>query len=250
MFEIVAHRGIPTEAPENTIASFQRALELGADAVELDVRLTSDGVPVVFHYYYLQEITSTAGVIFDFTYEQLRDVKVFCKDNPIAPPSHISRLSEILDTFGGKIGLEIEIKGPEPEAAEIIGKTLLAFNRLWDTIEVTSYEPALLFAIQKICPGLNADLLIPRSESWMGLDVVQYQAIHRARLAHAKAVHLHPSQLTVDVVAAIHQRGIEIHAWDVNDVQSLDIVSHLGIPRICTDQFQQAFAYRKNLTLA
>ena len=48
-FEIVAHRGIPTEAPENTLASFQRAIELGADAVELDVRLTSDKVPVVFH---------------------------------------------------------------------------------------------------------------------------------------------------------------------------------------------------------
>ena len=64
-FEIVAHRGIPTEAPENTIASFQRALELGADAIELDVRLTADKIPVVYHYFYLQENTSASGPIFD-----------------------------------------------------------------------------------------------------------------------------------------------------------------------------------------
>ena len=44
-FEVVAHRGVPTEAPENTIPSFQRAIDLGADAIEFDVRLTHDLVP-------------------------------------------------------------------------------------------------------------------------------------------------------------------------------------------------------------
>ena len=129
-FEIVAHRGIPTEAPENTIASFQRAIELGADAVELDVRLTSDKVPVVFHYFYLQETTSTSGAVFNFTFEQLRVVDVLCKNNLAAPAGHISTLLEILETIGGKIGLEIEIKGPEPEAPEIIGKVLLGHKKL------------------------------------------------------------------------------------------------------------------------
>ena len=46
-FEIVAHRGVHDEFPENTLPAFERAIELGADAVELDVRLTADGVPVV-----------------------------------------------------------------------------------------------------------------------------------------------------------------------------------------------------------
>jgi len=244
-FEIVAHRGIPTEAPENTIASFQRAVELGADAVELDVRLTSDQVPVVYHYFYLDEHTSALGAIFDFTLEQLRDVEVYCKKNPTLPSGRISMLPEILEMFGGKIGLEIEIKGPEPEAPEIIGRVLNDFKKLWDTIEVTSYEPALLLAVQDICPGITVDLLFPRSESWMKLDVVQYQAIHYSRLAHARAVHLHPTQLSETVVAAVRQQGIEIHAWDVNDEPSLEIVKKFGIPRICTDEFKQAFAFRE-----
>ena len=246
-FEIVAHRGIPTEAPENTIASFQRAIELGADAIELDVRLTADKVPVVYHYFYLQENTSVSGAIFDFTLEQLRDVKVFCKNNPDAKVGRISTLSEILEMFGGKIGFEIEIKGPEPEAPEIIGGVLNKFKNFWNSFEITSYEPALLLSVQKFCPDLIVDLLFPRSESWMKLDVVQYQATHHSRLAHARAVHLHPTQLSETVVTALRNQGIEIHAWDVNDEQSLMTVAKFGIPRICTDNFKQALAFRDKI---
>jgi glycerophosphoryl diester phosphodiesterase len=247
-FQIVAHRGVPTEAPENTIESFQRAVELGADAVELDVRLTSDQIPVVYHYFYLQENTSASGAIFDFTFEQLRNVKVFCKNDPTVKEGHISTFPEILELLGGKIGLEIEIKGPEPEAPIIIGNVLNNFKSLWDTLEITSYEPALLLAIQKICPGLTVDLLFPRTESWMRLDVVQYQSIHHARLAHARAVHLHPTQLTETIVTALHHQGIDIHAWDVNDQQSLMKVTKFGIPRLCTDNLKQALAFRDRLT--
>ncbi len=247
-FEIVAHRGIPTEAPENTIASFQRAVELGADAIELDVRLTADKVPVVYHYFYLHENTSSSGAIFDFTLEQLRDVKVFCKNNSAAKDGRISTLSEILEIFGGKIGLEIEIKGPEPEAPEIIGGVLNKFKNFWNSFEITSYEPALLLSVQKICPGLIVDLLFPRSENWMKLDVVQYQAIHHSRLAHARAVHLHPAQLSETVVNALRNQGIEIHVWDVNDEQALATVAKFGIPRICTDNFKQALTFRDKMS--
>lgn len=246
-FEIVAHRGIPSEAPENTIASFQRAIELGADAIELDVRLTADKVPVVYHYYYLQENTSASGAIFKFTLEQLRDVKVFCKTNPAVNTGRISTLSEILELFVGKIGFEIEVKGPEPEAPEIISCVLNRFKKFWSTFEITSYEPALLLAIQKICSGITVDLLFPRSEGWMKLDVVQYEAIHYSRLVHARAVHLHPTQLSEKVISALHNQGVEIHAWDVNDEQSLQTIATFRIPRICTDCFKQALAFRDKM---
>jgi glycerophosphoryl diester phosphodiesterase len=243
-FQIVAHRGIPTEAPENTIESFQRALDLGADAVELDVRLTADRIPVVYHYFYLDEKTSASGAIFDYTFEQLKDVKVLCQRNPSAKTGRISTLCEILDLFAGKIGLEIEIKGPEPESAEIIGNSLHKYKRFWDTIEVTSYHPSLLLAIQNICPGLATDLLFPRSEDWMKLDVVQHQAIHLSRLARARGVHLHPTQLSEALVGALHEQGIEVHTWDANDEQTLAAVANFGIPRVCTDDLKRALIFR------
>ncbi len=74
-----------------------------------------------------------------------------------------------------------------------------------------------------------------------------YQALHRSRLAHARAVHLHPSQLSGTVVSTLRGNGIEVHAWDVNDQHSLESVAVLGIPRLCTDRFQEAHAFRQNL---
>ncbi|MBN2085215.1 MAG: glycerophosphodiester phosphodiesterase [Anaerolineales bacterium] len=246
-FEIVAHRGIHSEAPENTIAAFQRALEWGADAVEMDIRLTADRIPVVYHYYYLQVVTNSMGAIFDYSLEQLRGVEVICPQKPDAPAGRISTLAEILDLFGGKIGLELEIKGPEPEAPEIIGGLLNRYKPFWPTIEVTSFEPALLLAVSAVCPGLAADLLLEKSEAWEQPDVVAYQAVHRGRLAGARAVHLHTTQLSENIVAVLRRAGMEVHAWDVNDGKALEQAARLGIPRICTDRFKMAYAHRTNL---
>jgi glycerophosphoryl diester phosphodiesterase len=242
-FEIVAHRGVSTEAPENTIPAFQRALELGADAVELDVRLTADGVPVVYHYFYLEQITLLSGPIFAYTWEQLQRAQHFSKGRLTIPTLH-----QVLETMGGEIGLEIEIKGPEPKSSEIVATVLHQFKDWWETIEVTSYEPMFLLDIQQRCPGLVTDLLFPRSEAWMKPDVVTYLTIQRARLAQARAVHLHPTQLSLEVVANIRRQGTEVHVWDVNDERSLNAIVELNIPKICTDKLEQALVFRQSVT--
>jgi glycerophosphoryl diester phosphodiesterase len=245
-FEIVAHRGVLTEAPENTLLAYQLAIDLGADAVELDVRLTADKVPVIFHYFYLEELTPLVGPIFKFTIKELRQVRVANKARPeIAEP--IPTLREIMETIGGKIGLEIELKGPEPECVDIVAGVLQDYRHFWDTIEVTSYEPALLQGIHAHCPGLATDLLYSRSEPWMKPDVVAYQAFHRARLAGARAIHLHPTQLTADIVAFIRRYGFEIHTWDVNSEEFLQSSVQFKIPRLCTDQFQLAYDFRNKI---
>jgi len=243
LFEIVAHRGVPGEAPENTIPSFQRAMELGADAVELDVRLTADGVPVVYHYFYLDEITALSGPIFEYTWKQLQGLRHFNSGHFSIPTLH-----QVLETLGGKIGLEIEIKGPEPESSEKVASVLRQFKHWWETIEVTSYEPMLLFDIHRRCPDLATDLLFPRSEEWMKPDVVTFLAIHRAKLARARAVHLHPTQLSPEVVTSIQRHGIEIHSWDVNDDLALNAIWELKIPKICTDKLPEALAFRQRVT--
>lgn len=243
-FEIVAHRGVATQYPENTIPAFLRAIELGADAVELDVRLTKDKIPVIYHYYYLDKITSLTGPIFNFTYQQLHQAR-FLNAQIGAEKLKIPTLVEFLEIVGGRIGLEIEIKGPEPEAVSIIGDILRKFQNLWDTIEVTSYEITLLLDIRDECPGLITDLLCPNSEPWMRLDVVGYEALHKAKLAQVRAVHLHPSQLSDEVVSVVRNSGIEIHAWDVNDESALKTIVEYNIPKICTDQFELVANFRK-----
>jgi glycerophosphoryl diester phosphodiesterase len=242
-FEIVAHRGAPIDCPENTIAAFERAISMGADSVEFDVRLTKDHVPVVYHYYYLEGFTNLPGPIFDCTLEQLKSAQ-YSGNYADRQQTQIPTLRETLETIGGRIGLELEIKGPEPEAPLIIGRMLRDYWSLWDELEVTSYEPQLLVTLQAECPGVEVDLLCPRSEPWMGPDVVAYMAVQGALQSGARAVHLHPTQLTDGIVNTVRRAGIEIHSWEANDLESLELLRGHGIPRICTDDLALALAYR------
>ncbi len=232
--EIVAHRGATDDAPANTIPAYQRALDLGADAIECDVRLTRDQAPVLAHFFVVNDACGCSGPVFSY---DAADIQSDAAD-------HIPTLYEVLETFAGRIGLEIEITGPEPESVAIVAAALQPYQRLWESIEVTSYEPILLREIEARCPGLAIDLLTARSEPWMTPAIVTHLAIHRAHLAHARAVHLHPTQLLPETVAAIRAAGIEVHAWDVNDVHALDTVTALHIPRICTDRLKDALDYR------
>src|SRR6266850_2865813 len=181
MFRIVAHRGVTAAAPENTMAAFRRALELGIDAVELDVRLTRDQRPAVYHYYYLDYVTTASGPIFARTAAELDAVRVIDRDG--TRTHRIPMLEEVLEEFAGRLGLEIELKGPELEAADVAGRLLSGVRSSWDRIEVTSFEPAILARVRSTCRGLATALLVPGSEDWMRSDVVAYAVMHRARLA-------------------------------------------------------------------
>jgi len=243
MFRIVAHRGVTAAAPENTIAAFRRALELGIDAVELDVRLTRDHRPAVYHYYYLDEFTTGSGPIFDRTAADLGSLRVRDRDGDAS--HRIPMLDEVLDEFAGRLGLEIELKGPEGEAAKIVGPLLNRFRSSWNKIEVTSFEPAILVSVRAACRDIATALLFPRSEGWMQQDVVAYAALQRARLSAADAVHLHPSQLNKEVVATIRAGGVEVHAHSVNDEGSLRLAVALELPWICSDEPERALAFRR-----
>jgi glycerophosphoryl diester phosphodiesterase len=245
-FEIVAHRGAPLDVPENTIPAFERALELGADAVEMDVRLTSDGLPVVFHNFYLDGKTKAAGPIFAHTLAEVQELELVGGGRS-GQECRIPTFHEVLEGFAGRIGLEIELKGPEPEAPLVVARELQRFRPLWGTMEVTSYEPALLLDIGRRCPGLAIDLLQRRSEDWMKLDVVAHMALHTAKLAGARAIHLHPSQLSPNVVSIIREAGIEVHSWAVNDASSLVMIQELGIPKFDTDELRLALEFREGL---
>jgi glycerophosphoryl diester phosphodiesterase len=246
LFEIVAHRGVADGVPENTVAAFERAVDLGADAIELDVRLTKDGVPVVFHNFYLDGKTEASGPIFAHTFDKLRELEL-ASGAESAEGCRIPAFRDVLEAFAGRLGLEIELKGPEPESPAIVAAELQRFRYLWDTMEVSSYEPALLLDIGRLCPGLATDLLQRRSEEWMKLDVVAHIAVETGRLAGARAVHLHPTQLFPDVVSAIRAAGLEVHGWDVNDLEALRMVKQLEIPRFDTDNPRLALEFRGDL---
>lgn len=115
MFDVIAHRGATDNAPENTLPAFEAAIGIGADAIELDVRLTRDRVPVVYHYAYLDEATTGDGPIFAYTYDELQALDVIRADGGLVPEHGVGLgiplLRDVLNKVGDRIGLEIEIKG-------------------------------------------------------------------------------------------------------------------------------------------
>jgi glycerophosphoryl diester phosphodiesterase len=158
----------------------------------------------------------------------------------------IPTLEEVLKEFAGQISLEIELKGPEPEAAPRVASALGEFRSAWGSVEVTSFHPTLLTAIRELCPGLATAHLFPLSEPWMRLDVVAYAALHSARLAKADAVHLSPTQLSENVTKTIRSGGVEVHAHAVNDQAALELATRLGVPWICSDVPEEALAFRRS----
>jgi glycerophosphoryl diester phosphodiesterase len=228
------------------MAAFRAALELGADAIEMDVRLSSDGIPVVHHNWYVDENVSQPVPIYGLTALQLRDAKVTDPRAEMSRRHPIPTLEEVLLEFAGKISLEIEMKGPEPEAPEHVASALGDFRRTWSSMEVTSFHPTLLIAIRELCPGLATGFHFPLSEPWMRLDVVAYAALHGARLAKADAVHLSPNQLSDEVVAIIRAAGVEVHAHAVNDQAALELAARLHVPWVCSDAPEQAVAFRRS----
>jgi glycerophosphoryl diester phosphodiesterase len=244
--QFVAHRGVTERELGNTLPAFLRALELGADAVELDVRLTADQVPVVFHNFYMDGISTLTGPIFEHSWSELSQARLVKTGDPQFT-RQLSTLQEVLEALNDRIGLEIEIKGPEPDCVERIVGVLNKFSNSKKNLEVTSSEPILLERFRRLMPMVPTDLLIPLSEPWMKSDVLAYIALQRGRMAGARAVHLHASQLTIDVVSKIRQGGCEVHAWGINDPHSYITARELNIPRLCTDNLEQILKYHKEI---
>lgn len=241
--EVVAHRGAHDRFPENSIPAFEEAIRLGADGIEFDVRLTKDRIAVVSHWLELEKSTGGPGYLFDLTFEELRTVPLMGLSSD-SEESYIPTLDEVLSRFAGRISLEIEVKGPERECAERVAESLHTFKSYWTNFEVTSYEPALLGIISKSCPGIGVDLLFPRSEPWMTQEIISYLALGTAKLAGARAVHLHPTQLSHKSVDLIRSHGVDVHCWDVNDAPSLEAMKQFGIKRIDTDWIVGALKFR------
>jgi len=139
---VIAHRGASRDAPENTPAAFEAAIALGADAVELDVRRTADGVLVVHHN------ASRRGVpLAMLTYSGL--VRLSRHEPP--------RLHTVLDLCAGRIALDIEVKEAGYEA-EVIEAASRRFPR--DRLLYTSFEEPVIAAIKHLDPDARCGLLL------------------------------------------------------------------------------------------
>lgn len=243
-FAVIAHRGLTQDAPGNTIESFRAAREAGADGVEIDVRLTSDGVPVVHHNWYVNEDETEPSPIHRLSAAALRDQRVRHERSDWSGRYSIPTLAEVLEEFAGRLKLEVELKGPEPDLVEAIAMQLRRFPTSWSSLEITSGMTSLLERVHEVAPQLETALLIGGAPRYMRPDVIGYAALQLARQAGVRLIHIQREHLVDGVVDQLRSAGLTVHVYPVNDAEDVDIARRFAIPEVVTDELRQVLAIR------
>ena len=220
--ELIGHRGTPRERPENTLASFLRALDLGADAVELDVHATSDGVVVVHHDFIPRADSNVARLrgrpIAALTAAELETFQVSGEPIPT--------LTAVLEAVGSRATVYVEIKGRDIEAAVV---ATIASVRSAQHVAVHSFDHRAVVRARAIQPKLPSGIL---SASYL----IDPQGALRA--ANARDYWQEASMLDEALVDAVHAGEGRVIAWTVNDPEHARRLASMGVDGICTDVLQ------------
>jgi len=213
----IGHRGAAAEAPENTLAAFARALALGVDGLELDVRVTRDGIPVVFHDASLARLTGRRRAVARLALADLRAVRV--RDEPVPT------LAEVLRLVRRRVVVQIEIK-PGVPVAPVVRAVRQA--RAGGHVILASFSPAVLRAARALAPRLPRMWIRERgTPAGLGprlaaLGVAGVSLDHRAIPSAA-------------FVADLHRRGWRVWCWTVNDPPAMRRLAAWGVDAILSD---------------
>ena len=264
--EVVGHRGASAAAPEHTLAAYEDAVRLGADAVECDVRLTRDGVLVCVHDRRIDATSTGRGVVSGLTVEELeryrfghrrprpgpaallrsRSSRPAVTDEPDRAAGGVLTLHTLLDyvtSTPGDVGLAIETKHPTRYSGRIEATLVDDLRRFGlvvgggplerggrPAVRVMSFSATALFRIRMLAPRLPTVQLMEH----LMPPRPRLEALFRSNTAIGPGLPLlrrHPG-----VVARAHAAGAAVHVWVVNEERDLDFVMGLGVDAVITDR--------------
>ena len=227
---IVGHRGAMGHCPENTLASFERGLALGADWIELDVHLSKDGAPVVIHDETLERTTNGHGAVRDHTLAELKALDAGAWFAPEYAGQRIPTLDEVLAWARGRdVVVDIEIKNAPIYYAGIEAAVVdaLARHDMAERVIVISFDHRAVQRVKALEPGIATGVLYSGRPADGGVSL--------ARQADADAVLPHWNYVTADDVAAVHAAGLHIAPWASSDAAILRRLIDAGVDAVATD---------------
>ena len=216
---VIAHRGASAEKPENTLGAFRRALAAGAEAIELDVRVTRDGVPVVFHDADLWRLTGVRGRITGKSWRELRPLRVRGSEP-------IPRLAEVLRFTRGRAVVQIELKAGVRVPA-VVRTIRSARATAW--VVLASFDPGLLRAARRLAPAVPRMLISEGRQAPLAL-VRELAALGAGGLS----VH-HAAVRNAGWLRHFHSRGCVVWCWTVNEPPRMRRLAGWGIDGILSD---------------
>jgi glycerophosphoryl diester phosphodiesterase len=225
---IIGHRGASGHAPENTLAAFRRAVELGARFIETDLQLSRDSRLVAMHDDTLDRTTNGRGPVNRLTLAELRELDAGSWFGPQFAGERIPTLEEILQfaretdvvfyleikSSSGAWGMEHTVVGALREAQEVVRPVVLSF------------DPATLAAVRGIEPTLMTGFLF----QWPLED-----AVERAISVGARQLAPHGDQVTPELVTAARRNNLQVVTWTINGPAQMRALISAGVDGIMTD---------------
>jgi glycerophosphoryl diester phosphodiesterase len=235
--DVHAHRGGAGLAPENTLAAFRNGMALGSDALEMDLHVTRDGEIVVIHDETLERTTDGVGPVADLTLEELKRWDAGGKFAPAFRGERVPTLREVIDlvkaTGNTQIRLDLELKyhpdrPGEPEDFEQRVLEILRGTGFVEQVNVISFHHPSLATMKALEPRIRTGLLA-------GGRQAPQDPVALVRRYHADYYSPSVRHVTAEVVAALHQAGIPLVPWTVNEEADMRRLIGLGIGTVAGD---------------
>lgn len=219
---ILGHRGAPGHVPENTLASFEKAIELGSNAIELDVQLLKTGELAVIHDETVDRTTNGTGYVADYTLEQIKRLET-------GHGQKVPLLDEVLDLVDKCIVVNIELKGKNTAqpVAEMISRYQSEDGWEDEHFLVSAVSRKELKTFKKIMPNIKIGTIISRRTYLTTLP----NAIRLgADFTVLEINHVYPRQ-----IRKAHSKGIKVYVFTINTSQELEKCRQLGVDGVFTD---------------
>lgn len=219
--EITAHRGSSANAPENTLAAIEKAIEDGADYAEIDVRLTADGNLVLMHDASLERTAGSDEMIWNARWEYLRNLDAGSYFSSEYTGERIPSLEEVMDAASGRIRLNIEIKysSHTPDLARKVAELIVEKDYV-DRCVITSFKYDVLADVKAVSPDIKTGLIVT-------MPLGRYTALNHVDFYSLSAMFLSARQADM-----IHRLGYEIHVWGAKDEQTIRRMVEYGADNI------------------
>jgi glycerophosphoryl diester phosphodiesterase len=249
--QVIAHQGGERLRPSNTMLSFQHAMDLGVDVLEMDVHATQDGVLVAIHDDSVDRTTDGQGMVKQLTFAEIQRLDAghyWTNDNGATYPyraqgAQIPALSEIMDAFPG-MKMNIEIKQVEPPIAADLCQMIRQYG-MSERVLVASFRQEAILAFREACPEVATSMVQAEIQPFWIWNAFGLAAVYQTPPnAHAFQLPLRSSLPVigqVDVLSprfirAAHRHNIQVHAWTIDDPAVMAWLIEIGIDGIITDR--------------
>ncbi|WP_409305163.1 glycerophosphodiester phosphodiesterase [Peribacillus sp. SCS-155] len=228
----IAHRGAAGYCPENTLASYRKAVELGADLIEIDVQLSKDGKIVVIHDETVDRTTDGQGDVRNYMLKDLRKLDAGSWYDSGFTGERIPTLREVLDEILPQAGLMIEIKDPhlnkgiEEKLVEELKSRHIPSDQ---QIMVQSFDQHCIKRFHKLLPSIPAGVLFKYSP--LGISSRKISEIS----GFASFINTKRTMMSPRLAARIKAAGLEAFTWTVNEPREIVKFTNMGLDGITTD---------------